>query len=85
MWTHVRANLKALRAQHKLSQHAAAVAIGVQQVSWARWESETIDRRPSADSLMKVAALFNVTVESLFQPPAASSRKPGPSFKRKTK
>ena len=83
-WRNVRANLKALRKRDGLTQAAAAAAIGVQLPSWGKWESDSVDRNPSAESLDKIAKLFNVTIDALTKPPAASSRTPGPSsFKRK--
>jgi transcriptional regulator with XRE-family HTH domain len=56
-----------LRKRDGLTQSRAARAIGVELPTWGKWESDSVDRNPSPDSLDKIAKLFDVSVDDLFR------------------
>ena len=55
--------LKALRKRAKLSQSALAVQLGISQQAVGKWETER--STPDPDTLQKIAAIFNVSVDFL--------------------
>jgi transcriptional regulator with XRE-family HTH domain len=62
-WNLFRINLRARRRDRKLTQSKVADAIGVDRVTYARWE--TGERKPSVDAISNLAAFFNTSIEVL--------------------
>jgi transcriptional regulator with XRE-family HTH domain len=62
-WNLFRINLRALRRDRSLTQAAVAEAVGVDRVTYARWE--TGERKPSVDAISNLAAFFNTSIEGL--------------------
>jgi transcriptional regulator with XRE-family HTH domain len=62
-WNVFRINLRALRRDRKLTQWQIAEAIGVDRVTYARWE--TGERKPSVDAISNLAAFFDTSIEAL--------------------
>lgn len=56
-------HLKTLRKQAKMTQSQVANAIEISQQGYAYWEQGK--KRPSYDNLVKIAKLFNVSVNTL--------------------
>lgn len=56
-------HLKTLRKQAKMTQSQVAKAIEISQQGYAYWEQGK--KRPSHDNLVKIAKLFNVSVDTL--------------------
>ena len=56
-------HLKTLRKQAKMTQAQVAKAIEISQQGYAYWEQGK--KRPSHDNLMKIAKLFNVSIDTL--------------------
>ena len=56
-------HLKTLRKQAKMTQAQVAKAIEISQQGYAYWEQGK--KRPSHDNLVKIAKLFNVSVDTL--------------------
>ena len=56
-------HLKTLRKQAKMTQAQVAKAIEISQQGYAYWEQGK--KRPSYDNLVKIAKLFNVSVNTL--------------------
>lgn len=56
-------NLKDIRTKRNLTQQAVADYIGCSSVVYSRYETEK--REPSLDTLLKMADLFDVTVDYL--------------------
>jgi transcriptional regulator with XRE-family HTH domain len=61
--TAIGANLKAIRVKAEVSQQALADALGIHQVTIARWESGS--RSPAIDELPAIAAVLRVSPSSL--------------------
>lgn len=62
-WNAFRITLRTLRRDRNLTQAAVAEAIGVDRVTYARWE--TGGRKPSVDAISNLAAFFNTSIEAL--------------------
>ncbi len=62
-WNVFRINLRALRRDRSLTQATVANAIGVDRVTYARWEAG--ERKPSVDAISSFAAFFNTSIEAL--------------------
>lgn len=56
-------HLKTLRKQAKMTQSQVAKAIEISQQGYAYWEQGK--KRPSHDNLVKIAKLFNVSIDTL--------------------
>lgn len=56
-------HLKTLRKQAKMTQSQVANAIEISQQGYAYWEQGK--KRPSHDNLVKIAKLFNVSIDTL--------------------
>ena len=56
-------NIKEIRVRKNLTQLQVANALGVSSVVYSRYE--TGNRQPSVDALIRLAALFGVTVDYL--------------------
>lgn len=56
-------HLKTLRKQAKMTQSQVAKAIDISQQGYAYWEQGK--KRPSHDNLVKIAKLFNVSIDTL--------------------
>lgn len=56
-------HLKTLRKQAKMTQAQVAKAVEISQQGYAYWEQGK--KRPSHDNLVKIAKLFNVSVDTL--------------------
>lgn len=56
-------HLKTLRKQAKMTQAQVAKAIEISQQGYAYWEQGK--KRPSYDNLVKIAKLFNISVDTL--------------------
>ena len=56
-------HLKTLRKQAKMTQAQVAKSIEISQKGYAYWEQGK--KRPSYDNLVKIAKLFNVSVDTL--------------------
>lgn len=56
-------HLKTLRKQAKMTQAQVAKAIEISQQGYAYWEQGK--KRPNHDNLVKIAKLFNVSVDTL--------------------
>jgi transcriptional regulator with XRE-family HTH domain len=52
---------------------AVAEAIGVDRVTYARWE--TAERKPSVDAISNLATFFNTSIEALLGVSKAKARK----------
>ena len=72
-WNLFRINLRALRRDRSLTQAAVAEAIGVDRVTYARWE--TGERHPSVDAMANLAAFFNTSIEALLGASKTKARK----------
>jgi transcriptional regulator with XRE-family HTH domain len=74
-WRLFRINLRALRRDRSLTQSAVAEAIGVDRVTYARWESG--QRRPSVDAIANLAAFYGTSIDALLgiSKPKAKVRK----------
>lgn len=57
------ANLKTLRKSYKLSQSELAERVGTSQRNVSYWENGTT--QPDIDTLIKLADVFDVTVDEL--------------------
>ncbi|KYG53933.1 hypothetical protein AWI43_05150 [Streptomyces sp. WAC04657] len=55
--------LRELREEFEMSQRDLSEELGVSSTTVSRWESDSM--RPGIESLMKLAALFGVTLEEL--------------------
>ncbi|GAB2022918.1 helix-turn-helix transcriptional regulator [Pseudolactococcus yaeyamensis] len=55
--------LKSLRLEQKLTQKQIAEKLGISQQSYAQWENGK--RKPSGETLQKLADFFDVSVDSL--------------------
>lgn len=64
---HLAANLKKHRKLMGLTQAAVANALGIERSRYAHYEKST---SPSADTLCKLAAIFSVSIDDLFEAPA---------------
>lgn len=73
-WNVFRINLRALRRDRNLTQWQIAEAIGVDRVTYARWETGA--RKPSVDAISSLASFFNTSIEALLgvSKPAARKR-----------
>ena len=58
-------HLKTLRKQAKMTQAQVAKAIEISQQGYAYWEQGK--KRPSYDNLVKIAKLFNISVDTTSQ------------------
>ena len=56
-------HLKTLRKKAKMTQAQVAKAIEISQQGYAYWEQGK--KRPSHDNLVKIAKLFNVSIDTL--------------------
>lgn len=56
-------HLKTLRKKSKMTQAQVAKAIEISQQGYAYWEQGK--KRPSHDNLVKIAKLFNVSIDTL--------------------
>ena len=56
-------HLKTLRKQAKMTQAQVAKVVEISQQGYAYWEQGK--KRPSHDNLVKIAKLFNVSVDTL--------------------
>lgn len=72
-WNLFRINLRALRRDRKLTQAKVADAIGVDRVTYARWE--TGERRPSVDAMTNLAAFFKTSIDALLGISKPATRK----------
>ncbi|MCI9331388.1 MAG: helix-turn-helix transcriptional regulator [Oscillibacter sp.] len=80
--------IKAKRTQIGLSQTALAELLGVSQQAVAQWESDKA--MPRKEAMVKLAALFNCTIDELYgrDPPeqggggGAGERVKSPAFRR---
>lgn len=55
--------LKSLRIQHNFTQKQMAEFLGTSQPSYQNWEKGT--RKPSGDTIQKIANFFNVSTDYL--------------------
>ena len=56
--------LKELRVQNNMSQKALAEKLNICQSTLSHWENSKYD--PDIDTLMKIAKIFNVSIDYLF-------------------
>ena len=56
--------LKKLRLEENLTQEAVAKKLGISRVNYTRYENDTV--RPSYETLIKIAQLYNVTIDYIF-------------------
>jgi transcriptional regulator with XRE-family HTH domain len=56
-------SISARSGARSLTQAAIAEAIGVDRVTYARWE--TGERKPSVDAISNLAGFFNTSIEAL--------------------
>jgi transcriptional regulator with XRE-family HTH domain len=66
-------NLRALMAKRGWNQQEAADALSVSQANISRWLSE--GHEPSADTLIRIAKAFGVTLDDLLRAPGPAMRK----------
>lgn len=57
-------NLKKIRQEHKLTQVELANMLGISQKSYSHWETQKTE--PSYENLVKLADLFDVSLDWLF-------------------
>ena len=57
--------LKSLRNEHQMSQKMLAEKLFVSQQAVAKWENPESKASPNPDTLIKLASLFNVSVDYL--------------------
>ena len=60
--------IRIFRKKSNMTQAAVADALGVDQTTVSKWEKG--EALPRADTLIKLAALFNCTVDELLKRPA---------------
>ncbi len=72
-WNVFRMNLRALRRDGNLTESRVADAIGVDRVTYARWEAG--ERKPSVDAISNLAAFFNTSIEALLGVSKTKARK----------
>lgn len=64
--------IRIFRKKSNMTQAAVADALGVDQTTVSKWEKG--EALPRADTLIKLADLFNCTVDELLKRPADNKR-----------